>query len=254
MGRPRHFDKPEKWDNFSHVTDYAALAYGFAKSYCKAHPEADKNIVFGTASDAAFLYEMSTTLKKYKFKNFVNVKIRNAIYQNKKEDEKMVTPEEKAAMIADRKTGMSYGQIAIKYNRDKSSVTTNLLNWKKQGAFETPEDEDKKKIKYEKPEILPGPPEIVDKIQVAGVEPVMEEDGTKVWTMKNVDLPAETIEDDPSGNLWNDIANELSVFAEGILGAGTKTISRSSSEETSFATVKLRTPDGKKIKLKMEVV
>lgn len=254
MSRPRHFDKPEKWDNFSHVTDYAALAYGIAKSYCNAHPDADRNIVFASASDAAFEYNISDRLKMYKFRNFVNVKIRNAVYKHRKEEKEMITPEEKAAMIEAYESGMTSGQIAIKFNKNASTVSSNLTNWKKQGLINEKTETvlEEAAIVPEKKVVLPDPAETVRKLEEAGVEPVGC-DGTKIYTMKGVDFPVELGEAKRS-ELWDDIACEIADFAAGILGAGTRPISRYSNEEMQYASVKLRTPDGKKVKIKMEVV
>ena len=253
MSRPRHFDKPEKWDNFSHVTDYAALAYGIAKSYCNAHPDADRNIVFASASDAAFEYDVSDRLKRYKFKTFISVKIRTALYTQKGQ-QKMITPEERKAMIAAYESGMTSGQIAIKFNRNASTVSSNLINWKKQGLIneKTETVPEEAAIVPEKEMVLPDPAETVRKLEEAGVEPVGC-DGTKLYTMKGVDFPAELCES-KRPELWDDIACEIADFAAGILGAGTRPISRSSNEEMQYASVKLRTPDGKKVKIKMEVV
>lgn len=254
MSRPRHFEKPEKWTDFYRTTDYAAVAYGIAKSYCKAHPDADGNIVFASASDAAFEYDISDKLKMYKFRNFVNVKIRNAVYKHRKEEKEMITPEEKAAMIEAYESGMTSGQIAIKFNRNASTVSTNLTNWKKQGLIadkEVPEEDKKAAIAPEEA-ALPDPAETVRKLEEAGVEPV-ECDGTKIYAMKGVDFPVELCEA-KLPELWDDIACEIADFAAGILGAGTRPISRSSNEEMQYASVRLRTPDGKKVKIKMEVV
>lgn len=261
MSRPRHYEKPEKWTEFYKTTDYAAVAYGIAKSYCKAHPDADRNIVFASASDAAFEYDINDRLKMYKFRNFVNVKIRNAVYKHRKEEKEMITPEEKAAMIEAYESGMTSGQIAIKFNKNASTVSSNLINWKKQGLInektETVPEEaaivpEKAAIVPEKEVVLPDPAETVRKLEEAGAEPVGC-DGTKIYTMKGVDFPVEICES-KRPELWDDIACEIADFAAGILGAGTRPISRSSNEEMQYASVKLRTPDGKKVKIKMEVV
>lgn len=254
MSRPRHFEKPEKWTDFYRTTDYAAVAYGIAKSYCKAHPDADRNIVFASASDAAFEYDISDRLKMYKFRNFVNVKIRNALYMRRKEEKEMITPEEKAAMIEAYESGMTSGQIAIKFSKNASTVSSNLTNWKKQGLIadkEVPEEDKKAAIAPEEA-ALPDPAETVRKLEEAGAEPV-ECDGTKIYAMKGVEFPVELCEA-KRPELWDDIACEIADFASGILGAGTRPISRSFNEEMQYASVKLRTPDGKKVKIKMEVV
>ena len=244
-----HFANGKKRDSFRKTiedyitTDYAAVAYGIAKSYCKAHPDADRNIVFASASDAAFEYDISDRLKMYKFRNFVNVKIRNAVYKHRKEEKEMITPEEKAAMIEAYESGMTSGQIAIKFSKNASTVSSNLINWKKQGLIK------------EKTETVPEEAASVPEeasIAEAGAEPVGC-DGTKIYTMKGVDFPVELCEA-KRPELWDDIACEIADFAAGILGAGTRPISRSSNEEMQYASVKLRTPDGKKVKIKMEVV
>ena len=254
MSRPRHFEKPEKWTDFYRTTDYAAVAYGIAKSYCKAHPDADRNIVFASASDAAFEYDISDKLKMYKFRNFVNVKIRNAVYKHRKEEKEMITPEEKAAMIEAYESGMTSGQIAIKFNKNASTVSSNLTNWKKQGLIneKTETVPEEAAIVPEKEVVLPDPAETVRKLEEAGVEPV-ECDGTRIYAMKSVEFPVELCEA-KRPELWDDIACEIADFAAGILGAGTKAIARTSNEELQYASVKLRTPDGKKVKIKMEVV
>jgi transposase-like protein len=253
MSRPRHFEKPEKWTDFYRTTDYAAVAYGIAKIYCKAHPDADRNIVFASASDAAFEYDVSDKLKRYKFKTFISVKIRTALYTAER-TEKMITPEERKAMIAAYESGLTSGQIAIKFGRNASTVSSNLTNWKKQGLIneKTETVPEEAAIVPEKEVALPDPAETVRKLEEAGVEPV-ECDGTKIYAMKGVDFPVELCESHRP-ELWDDIACEIADFAAGILGAGTLPISRSSNEEMQYASVKLRTPDGKKVKIKMEVV
>lgn len=255
MSRPRRFEKPEKWTDFYRPTDYASVAYGIAKSYCKAHPDADRNIVFASASDAAFEYDINDKLKMYKFRNFVNVKIRNAVYKHRKEEKEMITPEEKAAMIEAYESGMTSGQIAIKFKKNASTVSSNLTNWKKQGLIneKTETVPEEAAIVPEKEVVFPDSDETVRKLQEAGAEPV-ECDGTRIYdAMKGVDFPVELCESHRP-ELWDDIACEIADFAAGILGAGTRPISRASNEEMQYASVMLRTPDGKKVKIKMEVV
>lgn len=237
MGRPRNFDKPEKWTDFYRPIDHFALANSYAKNYCKTHPEIDKNTVYIAATDAAFQYENSVELQRHKFKVFINVKIRNAVLEIKRKENGMnikYSDELKAEIISDKNGGMSCREIAEKHGLTAKQVE-NIITWnkprnEKASKLEVPELEGKAeqeppKKPYKKPEIIEMP----------------------------VCIRQEPSKKPRSIGMWEAIANELPVVLSGLFGAGIKIQSISSSEEYEKAVVKGVTADGIGVRIKVEI-
>ena len=244
MGRPRKFEKPGEWQDFYRPMDHFALANSFAKNYCKSHPEADRNIVYGAAADAAFEYECSKALQKHKLKIYVNVKIRNAILNNKRKEKEMVSPEERAEMIAEHKAGMSYSQIAEKHNRNKSTVTTNMINWKNQGLWSENDE-------------LPEPTELTTEKSPEPGQKMTYRKPESVELPMRLEIPELQKKEPPVSSrqpgMWEALANQLPDILAGLLGAGIKITSVSSSEENEKAQAKGVTPEGIGVRIKVEV-
>lgn len=234
MGRPRHFEKAKQRTDFYRPTDYFGLANSFAKGYCKDHPEADKNIVNAAARDAAFVYANSTTCKKYKFKTFINVKVRYEIFQERKKEMSKYSDELKAEIISDKNGGMTCREIAEKHGLTAKQIE-NIITWnkprnEKASKLEIPDLEGKAeqeppKKPYKKPEIIEMP---VCKRQEPSQKP-------------------------RSIGMWEAIANELPGVLSGLFGAGIKIQSISSSEEYEKAVVKGVTADGIGVRIKVEI-
>ncbi len=138
--------------------DFYGQASGYAKSYCKKHPEADRETVYMAASEAATHYEWSEKLRHYKLKNIVYLYIRNALYKLKRKNkEDNMDAELKNAIIRDYQSGMTVGEIAERYGLHPHTTLNNITNWAKKGLLElrasTPKPEDKPKhIKKEEKE------------------------------------------------------------------------------------------------------
>lgn len=244
MGRPRKFEKPGEWQDFYRPMDHFALANSFAKNYCKSHPEADRNIVYGAAADAAFEYECSKALQKHKLKIYVNVKIRNAILNNKRKEKEMVSSEERAEMIAEHKAGMSYSQIAEKHNRNKSTVTSNMINWKNQGLWSENDE-------------LPEPTELTTEKSPEPGQKMTYRKPESVELPKKLEIPELQKKEPPVSSrqpgMREALANQLPDILAGLLGAGIKITSVSSSEENEKAQAKGVTPEGIGVRIKVEV-
>lgn len=214
MGRPRNFDKPEKWTDFYRPIDHFALANSYAKNYCKTHPEIDKNTVYSAAADAAFQYENSVELQRHKFKVFINVKIRNAVLEIKRKEKDMAkySNELKAAIMADKDGGMTCREIAEKYGLTPKQVEN----------------------------IIYHPPK---ETVASGQEPTDPQESKKNSPPKA----------SRTAGMWEAIANELPEILTGLFGAGVKIQSISSDEEYEKAIVKGVTPDGIGVRIKAEV-
>lgn len=138
--------------------DFYGQAFGYAKSYCKKHPEADRETVYMAASEAATHYEWSEKLRHYKFKNIVYLYIRNALYKLKRKNkEDNMDAELKQAIIRDYQSGMTVGEIAERHGLHPHTTLNNITNRAKKGLLElrasTPKPEDKPKhIKKEEKE------------------------------------------------------------------------------------------------------
>ena len=130
--------------------DFYKQASGYAKSYCKNHPEADRETVYIAASEAATHYEWSEKLRHYKLKNIVYLYIRNALYKLKRKNkENNMDKELKQAIIRDYQSGMTAGEIAERYGLHPTTTHNNITNWAAKGLLElrptTPKPEDKPK-------------------------------------------------------------------------------------------------------------
>ena len=132
------YKKKPEYQDFYIPKDFYGWASGIAKRYCKTHPEADKNVVYYAASEAAEMYEFSRKLRYKPFKNFVYFRIHTAVYiKNRKENETMaITPELKASMIKDYESGMTVKEIAERYQLNPKITYNNFQRWSQKGLVE----------------------------------------------------------------------------------------------------------------------
>lgn len=281
--------------------DYYGQASRIAKKYCETHSGIDKEVVYMAASEAAEVYERGGVNTGARFETVVQVKIRTALLnQNKrralieqtaKKEEEMIDEKTKAAMIADRVAGMSIGQIAIKYKRNKSSVESNLSNWKRAGLFppENPKIEEVVKSEQQKqfeaiinkfPEAYPGQIsdddepkydehelEFEKKIEELAAKseakpkiiPEADDDfavGSASYRLEDCicqcsEMPTLEL---TATSMWESLIDNMSGTLCGLLGAGTVTAEMSYSDIRSKAKATVRTPDGKQIRIRIEEV
>lgn len=134
----RQRKKIQTWEDWYSPKDFYGWASMIARDYCKTHPEADKNVVYYAASEAAEIYEFSRKLRYKPFKNFVYFRIHTAVYiKNRKEDETMaITPELKASMIKDYESGMAVKEIAERYQLNPKITYNNFQRWSQKGLVE----------------------------------------------------------------------------------------------------------------------
>lgn len=130
----------------------------------------------------------------------------------RQEDNNLITPEIKAAILADAEKGMSYGQLAIKYKMDAKTVGYHVAKAKKQGVI--PSTVYTKKVKEPESE-----PELVS--------------------------PASTAED----VCYYAMSYRLEKFATEVFGTGLSFISGRSSDIEKMAELEFITSQGKRVKL-----
>lgn len=176
--------------------------------------------------------------------------------KERKDSETMVTPEIKAAIIADARAGLTAKTIAAKCEMNEKAVEYHLCEARKRGELPPAKRSSKK---HKKP------------------EPVIEESRTVVANGERVTLPPDDPEpipdkhpeaypgqiydeepepeavqkaNDRTTNVWEQLAFEVSDYLCGLLGAGTQTIAVSYKPGKAKATVK--TPDGKSFEVKIK--
>ena len=121
--------------------DYFKKATKVASDFTKSHPEADRNIVYDAAANAAAYYSEHTEEMKVTASVFIRMKINTALKESKqqeKEDPKVEETEKnklldrlnnpipediKLKVIADKREGMTNRTIAEKYGIGESSVS-----------------------------------------------------------------------------------------------------------------------------------
>ena len=109
--------------------DFYGQASGYAKSYCKKYPEADRETVYMAASEAATHYEWSEKLRHYKLKNIVYLYIKQALYKQKrknKEEEMAHVKVPTEEFFADYNSGMTTAELAEKYGMTKGAVRNKI--------------------------------------------------------------------------------------------------------------------------------
>lgn len=101
MGRRRV--EPRNWEDWYSPADYIGQANIIAREFCKAHPDADTTFVYSVATDAAMIYELGSVHSKFRL--YVEIKIRTAIYNRRIRMNKF-SQQVKNAIILDRLNGI----------------------------------------------------------------------------------------------------------------------------------------------------
>lgn len=116
--------------------DYYTHAASIAKAFCKKFPEAERELVYLAASEAATMYEISTDLRqKWKFREWCYLRIKTEIYIRRQKEMQMDS-ELKAAIIHDYKQGLPVKEIAERYQLDLKLTRNNISRWAKKGLVE----------------------------------------------------------------------------------------------------------------------
>lgn len=103
----------------------AEQASGIAKKYLAEHREADEGVVYGAATGAACMYHSKPKYRVQPFEVICLWWIRHRLLVKKGETNmngKVLTPEIKAQVLADRASGMTYRQLAVKHGIGEASV------------------------------------------------------------------------------------------------------------------------------------
>lgn len=129
-----------EWQDFYMPVDFYGQAQFQAKRFARKNPDADRELIYLAASEAAERYERSERLRtSFSFRTWCYLQMKTAVYiAGRKESEKM-TPELKAAIITDYEAGMKAREIAEKYELDCRCLRNNIGRWKKSGAIRTGE-------------------------------------------------------------------------------------------------------------------
>lgn len=233
-----------EWDDWYKPRDYYGRASVLAKNYCKAHPDADKDVVYMAASEVAEVYDLGGTKTKAKFSTAVEVKIRTALLEHRKrvgqkESEKMITREEKEQMCKDIKAGMTRKQLAEKYFISEKTVEYHVCDLRKKGLIPPATGKGGKK---KAPEAAPAE-------EIVKIPGQIELEAEDVWCK----APKNTI---GSGifapNVWDALSAEMASALCNALGSGTNVVARSYLE--GKAKVKVRTADGKTYEMRVKEV
>ena len=159
MSKARHFDKTRHWEDWYQPEDFLARAYGIAKGYCDTHTVKNKKLVYNAANEAAFEYE--TGAVRCRFRIYVEVKIRTAIYNNKEDNKKVqkFSQQLKEAVILDRMNGIPAKTVAEQQGLTVQQVYDIYNDYKKKvkREVEAAAPAEQKKIPYKKPEIIEPP-------------------------------------------------------------------------------------------------
>lgn len=233
--------------------DFYKQASGYAKSYCKNHPEADRETVYIAASEAATHYEWSEKLRHYKLKNIVYLYIRNALYkQKRKNKEDNMDKELKQAIIRDYQSGMTAGEIAERYGLHPHTTLNNITNWAAKGLLElrptTPKPEDKPKhIKAKEKE--PATAATVTSSESATTENlndnIIAEIPAKVNSEAKVEGPTEEVKEAtlPEANPVIDFI-EFCTREVAVLGKRFKVLRCAATNETGVAEIRFKDENG----------
>lgn len=132
----------------------------------------------------------------------------------RQEDNNLITPEIKAAILADAEKGMTAEQIACKYHMNVKTVGYHITKARKQGAVPS-----LTQIRESKP-----------------ADSIKEEEPIR---------PAEEIS-------WYAMSSRLEMFAEETFGHGLRFVCGKSSDPERSAELEFITPQGKKVKIIIE--
>lgn len=132
MGRRRV--EPRIWEDWYSPADYIGQAYIIAREFCKTHPDADTTFVYGVATDAAMIYELGSVHSKFRL--YVEVKIRTAIYNRRIRMSKF-SQQVKNAVILDRLNGIPAKTIAEQQGITTQQVHTIYSEYNKKVKRET---------------------------------------------------------------------------------------------------------------------
>lgn len=110
----------------------------------KKFPEAERELVYLAASEAATMYEISTELRqKWKFREWCYLRIKTEIYIRRQKEMQMDS-ELKAAIIRDYEQGLPVKEIAERYQLDLNLTHNNISRWAKKGLVELRQSKKKK--------------------------------------------------------------------------------------------------------------
>jgi hypothetical protein len=155
----RIYKKPREWEDFYQPMDFLAKAHGIAKGYCNTHKVSNKQLVYNAANEAAFEYD--TGAIRCRFRLYVEVKIRTAIYNNKEDNKKVqkFSQQLKEAVILDRMNGIPAKTVAEQQGLTVQQVYDIYNDYKKKvkREVEAAAPAEQKKIPYKKPEIIEPP-------------------------------------------------------------------------------------------------
>ena len=133
MGRRRV--EPRIWEDWYSPTDYIGQANIIAREFCKTHPDADMTFVYTAATDAAMIYELGRRVHS-KFRLYVEIKIRTAIYNRRIRMSKF-SQQVKNAVILDRLNGIPAKTIAEQQGITTQQVHTIYSEYNKKVKRET---------------------------------------------------------------------------------------------------------------------
>lgn len=119
------------------MVDYYTRAASIANAFCKKFPEAEREMAYLAASEAATMYEISTNLRqKWKFREWCYFRIKTEIYIIRRQKEMQMDSELKAAIIHDYEQGLPVKKIAERYQLDPRLTYNNISRWAKKGLIE----------------------------------------------------------------------------------------------------------------------
>lgn len=127
-----------EWVDWYIPADFYQKAWGIARKHTGAHPDADRDVIYTAATEAADLYERSERLRAhFMFRVWCRLRIRTALYIKEKKEKmlgKRLTNEQKAKIVQLRKEGLTRGEIAEKAGVGTSSVDRVLKAGKEKPA------------------------------------------------------------------------------------------------------------------------
>ncbi len=115
-----------EWVDWYIPADFYQKVWSIAKKYVKAHPDANRDVIYTAATEAADLYERSDRLRAhFKFRVWCRLRIRTALYISERKEKmsrKRLTDEQKAEIVQLHQEGLTRGKIAEKVGVGTSSV------------------------------------------------------------------------------------------------------------------------------------
>lgn len=120
--------EPRIWEDWYSPADYVGQANIIAREFCKTHPDADRPFVYSVATDAAMIYELGGVHSKFRL--YIEVKIRTAIYNRRIRMNKF-SQQLKEAVILDRMNGIPAKTIAEQQGITVQQVHTIYGEYKK---------------------------------------------------------------------------------------------------------------------------